>query len=192
MRVIGGSARGRRLATPKGARVRPTADRVKEALFSILASHLGSFTGLRVLDVCAGSGNLGIEALSRGCSEALFIDNHRESADTIRQNLLQLGLSERGQVVIKEATNALTGLARHSEPFHLVFMDPPYRLGLAESILKHLESSPLITEETVIVAESAVEEDLPGEIGSLTRFDRRIYGDTALSFFQKGEPADHA
>ncbi len=191
MRVIGGSARGRRLAAPRGERVRPTADRVKEALFSILTSLMGNLEGLKVLDIFAGTGNLGIEALSRGCSEAVFVDSHRESAAVIRQNLTQLGFADRSRVVVTKAAAALQLLAEEN-PFHIIFLDPPYRLGLAEVILEKLAASPLVTRNTIIVAESDAGEEFPGEFGPLRQFDRRVYGDTALTFFQKGIPDDHA
>jgi 16S rRNA (guanine(966)-N(2))-methyltransferase RsmD len=192
VRVIGGTARGRRLAAPRGERVRPTADRVKEALFSILTSLLGNLEGLRVLDIFAGTGNLGIEALSRGCGEAIFVDSHRESAAVIRQNLTQLGLADRSRVIVKEAASALQGLDGNTAPFHIIFLDPPYRLGLAEKILVLLATSPLVAEATIIVVESDSDEELPEGFGPLRQFDRRVYGDTALTFFQKGTPDDHA
>ena len=191
MRVIGGTARGRRLAAPRGARVRPTADRVKEALFSILASLLGNLEGLRVLDIFAGTGNLGIEALSRGCSEAVIVDSHRESATVIRQNLTQLGFSERSRVMVKDAVSALEMLAGE-RPFHIIFLDPPYRQGFADNILALLAMSPLVDGETIIVAESDTGERLTDAFATLRQFDRRVYGDTALTFFQKGTPDDHA
>lgn len=192
MRVIGGTARGRRLAAPRGERVRPTADRVKEALFSILNSLLGNFDGLRVLDIFAGTGNLGIEALSRGCGKAVFVDSHRESVAVIRQNLTQLGFTDRGQVILKDAASAIQSLAGKTAPFQIIFLDPPYRLGLAEKILTQLTASPFVTDETIIVAESDPGEHLPERYGQLLQFDRRVYGDTALTFFQKGTPDDHA
>lgn len=183
MRIIGGSARGRRLATPSNERIRPTADRVKESLFSILTSLLGNLDGCRVLDICAGTGNLGIEALSRGAAEAVFIDNHRESAQLVAKNLALAGLNDRGRVVEKEAIAALTSLAGCEKPFHLVFLDPPYRQGLAERIIEQLATSPLIDASTVVVAEIAVREELPKTIEKLWQFDRRTYGDTAIVFY---------
>lgn len=191
MRVISGTARGRRLATPRGTRVRPTADRVKEALFSILASLAGNLEGARVLDIFAGTGSLGIEALSRGCATAVFVDNHRESAAVIRKNLEQLGFGDRGRVVVMEAVSAINGLERNEKPFRLIFLDPPYRLGMARQVIERLAASPLVTGETIIVVETADNEELGSEFGPLRMFDRRVYGDTALSFFGKGTDNDH-
>lgn len=183
MRIIGGSGRGRRLATPRDGRIRPTADRVKESLFSILTSLLGNLSGCRVLDICAGTGNLGIEALSRGAAEAVFIDSHRESAQLVAKNLALAGMTDRGRVVEKEAVAAIASLAGREKPFQLVFIDPPYRQGLAERILGELAASPLIDATTVIVAEVAAKEELPEAFGALAQFDRRSYGDTAIAFY---------
>ena len=122
MRVIAGSARGRKLSAPKSMRVRPTADRVKESLFSMLLSRLGEFEGMRVLDIFAGTGNLGIEALSRGASYAVFIDSHPESAEIIRKNLELTQFSDCAKVVLQDAAAALKWLARGEAPFHLVLI----------------------------------------------------------------------
>jgi 16S rRNA (guanine(966)-N(2))-methyltransferase RsmD len=183
LRVISGAARGRKLLTPKGLRVRPTADRIKESLFNILTTLIGQFTGCRVLDIFAGTGNLGIEALSRGAALALFIDSHRESAHLVSKNLQLLGFTDRGRVVEKEAIAALRSLGMEEGPFHLVFLDPPYRQGLAEKVLEYLSTSRLIAEGSIVVAEFTPREELPTSFGPLHEFDRRIYGDTAIAFF---------
>ena len=182
MRVIAGEARGRQLLAPKSLRVRPTADRVKEALFSMLVSRLGEFDGMRVLDIFAGTGNLGIEALSRGAAYAVFIDSHRESAELIRKNLELTRYSERAKVLLQEASAALKWLARGEAPFHLVFLDPPYHEGHTEAILEILSGSPLVDTGTTIVAEFSSKEKIPGSFGRLQETERRVYGDTAISF----------
>jgi 16S rRNA (guanine966-N2)-methyltransferase len=184
MRIISGSAGGRRLHTPKDRRIRPTSDRVKEALFNILTVLLGSFSGVRVLDIFAGTGNLGIETLSRGASAAVFIDDSREAALLVQRNLEMTGLAGRGMVVQKEALAALKQLAETGNPFDLVFLDPPYRLGLSAAVLSFLPESGLIGEGSVVVAEAASREDLPETFGALHRFDQRRYGDTALAFYR--------
>ncbi|HEX9024059.1 MAG TPA: 16S rRNA (guanine(966)-N(2))-methyltransferase RsmD, partial [Geobacteraceae bacterium] len=144
MRIIGGSARGRRLHAPPNLRVRPTADRVKESLFNILTVLAGDLAGLRVLDIFAGTGNLGMEALSRGAGHAVFIDNHRGSVALIAKNLAMLGFAERSRVLEREALTGLRMLEGGEAPFDLVFMDPPYGQGLAERALEYLGSSVLI------------------------------------------------
>jgi len=182
MRVIAGDARGRQLVAPKSMRVRPTADRVKEALFSMLLSRLGEFTGMRVLDIFAGTGNLGIEALSRGASYAVFVDSHRESAEVIRKNLEITRYCDKAKVVMQDAAAALKLLARSEPAFHLVFLDPPYHEGHTGRVLDLLSSSPLIDQGTTIVAEFSSKEEIPRSFGSLRETERRVYGDTALSF----------
>lgn len=182
MRVIAGEARGRKLTAPKSMRVRPTADRVKEALFSMLVSRLGEFTGMRVLDIFAGTGNLGIEALSRGASYAVFIDSHQESADIIRKNLEITKYSDSAKVVLQDAAAALKWLSRGEAPFHLIFLDPPYHKGLSASVLEILSDSPLVDAGTTIIAEFSSKEDLPRSFGRLRETERRVFGDSALSF----------
>ena len=182
MRVIAGDARGRQLLAPKSLRVRPTADRVKEALFSMLVSRLGEFEGMRVLDIFAGTGNLGIEALSRGASYAVFVDSHRESAEVIRKNLELTRYSDQAKVVLQEAAAALKWLARGEAPFHLIFLDPPYQEGHTERILEILSDSPLLDGGTTVVAEFSAKEKIPRSFGRLEETERRVYGDTAVSF----------
>ena len=182
MRVIAGSARGRKLSAPKSMRVRPTADRVKESLFSILLSRLGEFDGMRVLDIFAGTGNLGIEALSRGASFAVFVDSHPESAEVIRKNLETAQFTDSAKVVLQDAAAALKWLARGEAPFHLIFLDPPYHEGHTTRVLELLSESPLVDAGTTIVAEFSSKEEIPRIFGRLRETERRIYGDSALSF----------
>ena len=184
MRVISGSARGRRLLSPPDYRIRPTADRVKESLFNILCNLMGGFERCRVLDIFAGTGNLGIEVLSRGAAQAVFIDNHKESVALVLKNLRLLGFEGRARVIGKEAIPALRYLEKREDPFQLVFIDPPYRLGLAEKVLEYLSASALIDENSLVIAEFAAGEEFPTAFAALREFDRRVYGDTAISFFQ--------
>jgi len=185
LRIISGSARGRRLLSPKNYRIRPTADRVKESLFNILAVLLGSFTECRVLDIFAGTGSLGIEALSRGAAQAVFIDSHRESAALVATNLRLLGFTDRSRVLESEALSALRSLEKREATFSLVFIDPPYRQGLAEKVLEYLAASALIDDDALVVAEISSGELLPTAFGALREFDRRVYGDTAIAFFRR-------
>ena len=121
MRIIAGALRGRKLEAPEGMATRPTADRVRETLFSMLTSRLGSFEGLRVADLFAGSGALGLEALSRGAAFACFVEQDRRAIDAIRANITALGVEDRCQLVARSAL----ALAP-AEPFDLIFADPPY------------------------------------------------------------------
>jgi 16S rRNA (guanine(966)-N(2))-methyltransferase RsmD len=166
---------------------------VKEALFNILAVLLANFEGCRVLDLFAGTGNLGIEALSRGAELAIFIDKNSASAALVKENLELTGLSERGQILQREAMVALKLLEKSAAPFSLVFLDPPYREGLSVKALEVLSMSSLIDEESIIVAETDPKEEIAPLFSRLKMFDRRIYGDTALSFFAlAGEPGEQS
>ncbi len=184
MRIISGSARGRTLLAPQGVRVRPTADRIKEALFSIILSREGNLGGKRLLDLCAGTGGLGIEALSRGAETALFVDNHRESADFITRNIELAGFSGQGRVLVRDAVSVLGELEERGESFDLIFLDPPYRMGLTEKILARVGHSRLLTDEALMVVEFATGEELASTFGRLQECDRRRYGATSVAFFE--------
>ncbi len=135
MRIIAGRWRGRPLIAPQGQDTRPTADRVREALFSMLASRLGSFEGLQVADLFAGSGALGLEALSRGAAHCVFVENDRRAADSIRANIAALGAS--GEILARSAEHAAL-----PAPADLAFLDPPYGSGLAPAVLAKLAVAP--------------------------------------------------
>jgi 16S rRNA (guanine966-N2)-methyltransferase len=135
VRIIAGQWRGRPLRAPAGEATRPTADRVREALFSMLASRVGSFEGLQVADLFAGSGALGLEALSRGAAHCVFVENDRRAVDSIRANIAALGAS--GEVLARSAEHA--ALPR---PADLAFLDPPYGSGLAPAVLAKLAIAP--------------------------------------------------
>jgi 16S rRNA (guanine966-N2)-methyltransferase len=184
MRVIAGLAKGRRLKTPKGSELRPTADRVKEALFNILPHDL---SGRRVLDLFAGTGNLSVEALSRGAERALLIDFSREATKVIEENLRSIGFAAKSRVLTASVFKAARALARSGERFELIFLDPPYDQGLVEDTLRTIAKEGLLEENGVIVAEHSVREKVQeryGGYGGLALSDQRRYGDTELSFFR--------
>ena len=131
MRIVAGEFRGRTLQTPEGSATRPTADRVREALFSMLASRIGSFEGLRVADLYAGSGALGLEALSRGAGHATFVENDPKAQRAIKANAAKLGVDDRVRLIGGSAT----ALPR-AEPFDLIFADPPYAPGSGSAVVK--------------------------------------------------------
>jgi 16S rRNA (guanine966-N2)-methyltransferase len=169
VRVVAGAFKGRRLHAPRGGRTRPTADKVREALFSIL----GSVEGLRVLDLFAGSGALGIEALSRGASAATFVDSSSQAVGALRHNLVELGAE--GEVVRRDA---LRWLASAEGPYDLVFADPPYDLAAraAGSLTQRLPA--LLSPQARIVTES--DKRSPLELG-LPLVTERVYGDTRIA-----------
>ena len=176
MRVVAGDLRGRRLAAPPGRAVRPTSDKVREALFSIL----GDVTGLRVLDLFAGSGALGIEALSRGASEAVFVDSSARAIAAIRSNLESLGLD--GRISRADAVAFLRRSA--GEPgYGLVFIDPPYDLAdrLAAPLAEYLP--PVLTGDARIVTESDKRNPLSLPFPLLRE---RVYGDTRIGVHAHG------
>lgn len=179
MRIIAGSARGRQIIAPKGQATRPTLDRVKESLFGIIQFSL---SGARVLDLYAGSGNLGLEALSRGASHAVFNDHSRECCEIIRRNLDTLGFSSRATVFQSDALSALDRLSG-KEPFDIVFLDPPYRAG-AQQALAALFLKGLVARDGQVIVEHAWSEPTEAVEGLFSCMDTRKYGDTGLSFFK--------
>jgi 16S rRNA (guanine(966)-N(2))-methyltransferase RsmD len=184
MRVIGGQAKGRRLKAPKGRALRPTADRVKEALFNILPRDL---SGYRVLDLFAGTGNLSVEALSRGASDALLTDSSRQARKAIEENLRALGFEGRSRVWSAPVLSSIRRLSQRGESFDLIFLDPPYEKGWVGTSLRAVARGGLLRESGLLVAEHSVREKVEERYGSLTLRDQRRYGSTQLSFFQRSE-----
>jgi 16S rRNA (guanine(966)-N(2))-methyltransferase RsmD len=185
MRVIAGRARGRRLAEFKGRDIRPTPDRVREALFSILQSKLGSFADLKILDLFAGSGALAIEALSRGATSACLVEKSPAAAAVICENLERCQLSTKAEVIVRDAWQALHGFCARA--FDLIFLDPPYDQGSAERALFELERLSLLTEGGIICVETATNESLPEAVGRLQRIDQRRYGTIMINFYSNPE-----
>lgn len=156
MRVIAGEWRGRKLIAPKGEATRPTADRMRETLFSMLTSRLGSFEGLQVADLFAGSGAIGLEALSRGAASCVFVEQDRDALSAIRANITALGADLRSRV---EAASA-TQLRAVTKPLDIILVDPPYRSGTGEVALDRLQRLGWIGPETWISLETAGTEDV--------------------------------
>ena len=153
MRVVAGQAGGRRLITPDGTTTRPSSDRVRETMFNVLFS-LGALEDAVVVDLYAGSGSLGIEALSRGAESCVFVEADRDALDAIRENIETLGFGNQATIVAGDALNWLEQRAHHSGPFDLALADPPYRDEPWELILGHLGDD-LLTESGLVVAESS-------------------------------------
>ena len=189
MRVTGGELTGRTLRVPRGE-VRPTADRVREALFSMLA-HRSALAAARVLDLFAGSGALGIEALSRGAASALFVEKSRNVAITLGENLSALELLGRARVLQRDAAVALRELAHGRERFDLCFIDPPYASALAAPVLASLAASGVLSSRAVLVAESD-RRHAPGPIAGLEFAFERRFGDTQISGYRVSSEAPHS
>jgi 16S rRNA (guanine966-N2)-methyltransferase len=181
MRVISGRMKGRKLSALPGPTVRPTADRVKEAMFSILAHKP---VAANVLDLFAGSGALGIEAISRGACSAVFLDRSPAVLKILRQNLNLCNIGARATVVQWDIQKNLNCLTTFPHPFDLIFMDPPYGQALVAKTIKHLINSEFLSDNATIVAEHepGMEIDLPDT--ALTLSDNRRYGSNQLSFIE--------
>lgn len=183
MRVIAGEYRGRRLPSVKGANIRYTADSVKKSLFSILRDAV---PGARFLDLYAGSGNVGIEAISRGADSVAFVDNNRACARTISANLELCGISpEPPRIVLLNMgmSRAMEYFRRHNIQFDIIFLDPPYRRGLVGKSLKEICDCGILSADGEIIAEHDVREDAPERMGMLEMTRQKRYGTTILSFY---------
>jgi 16S rRNA (guanine966-N2)-methyltransferase len=178
MRIVGGRLRGRLLAAPKSNAIRPTADRLRESLFNILVHAYGDpITDARVLDLFAGTGALGLEALSRGAAFALFVDDGAEARALLRENVEALGLGGATRVFRRDAVKL--GPARPLEPFSLVFLDPPYGQGLAEKALVSARAGGWLTSDALIVVEEAAKPGFAPPDG-FDELERRSYDETVL------------
>jgi 16S rRNA (guanine966-N2)-methyltransferase len=182
MRIVGGRLRGRTLTAPKSQAVRPTSDRLREALFNILAHAYGDpVTGARVLDLFAGTGALGIEAISRGAAFCLLVDDGAEARALIRQNVDTLGLGMVTRVFRRDATKL--GPAYPVEPFGLVFLDPPYRKSLAMPALAALRDGGWLVPDALVVVEEAADAEFAPPAG-YEELERRTYDDTVVIFLR--------
>jgi 16S rRNA (guanine966-N2)-methyltransferase len=182
MRIVAGRFRGKQLKPPKSDDIRPTADRVRESLFNILSSRLGpNLDGLRVLDLFAGTGALGLEAISRGASFAIFVDSGVEARGLIRDHIESFGLGGQSKLLRRDATGL--GPVENFKPFDLIFLDPPYSKGLGEKALISAHVGGWIASGATIV----LEERKGAEINLPQGFaieDRRDYGDTSIWFMK--------
>jgi 16S rRNA (guanine966-N2)-methyltransferase len=181
VRIIAGRARGRRLFAPKGQDTRPTPDRVREALFSILGARV---RGATVLDLFAGTGALGLEALSRDASHATFAEKARTALVVLRRNIEAVGLGD-VHVIAAPASRAMTQLAAEGRRFDLIFLDPPYALGVLSDTLAGLAEHGLFLPHATIVCEHHGRDAPPQPPPALRRSDTRVFGDVALSFFEE-------
>ena len=181
MRVIAGVAKGRRLKAPRGWPGRPTADRVKEALFNILSPRV---PGSCFLDLFAGTGNVGIEALSRGAERAVFVERDARAVRAIHDNLAAAGC-ERRAVVLKMDVPAAVREMSAKERFDLIFVDPPYGMGMEVSALALIGQCGLLKSDGWVVVESGKRENLPADCAGMVLFRRERYGDTVLSFYNR-------
>ncbi len=181
MRIISGTARGRQLATFSGKDIRPTPDRVREALFSILTSRFGSFHGLNILELFAGSGAQALEALSRGAKTATMVDSGSNAIRVITENIKRCGFEPNAKIIRQDVSTALPPLIA-SAPFDLILLDPPYNQNLLPTTIAKIEHLNLLAENGIICAESARDEKLP-DFGKLELIESRTYGSTRIHLY---------
>ena len=181
MRLTGGSDRGRRLRAPRGASTRPTSAKVREAIFNIL----GPPPEAPVLDLFAGTGSLGIEALSRGAEKAVFVERDARALVALGRNLKEFGFTSRATVLPTAVRAALSRLAGGGERFAWVFVDPPYAAGETPGVLEALSGGELLTSGAVVIVEHDRRHLPPESSGNLRLVDRRFYGDTGVSFYRQ-------
>jgi 16S rRNA (guanine966-N2)-methyltransferase len=197
MRIISGIYKGRRLKTVPGLEVRPTSDRLRETLFNILTPHI---RGSHFLDLCAGSGAIGIEAASRGAGEVVFVDKSRPSCSVLQENLTMIGGLDNARIIQRDALAALkqletalplqtaeqeNGGVERNGKFDIVYLDPPYDSGIYSDILNQLAGGQLIDEDSIVVVEHRTWTRLEQAYGDLKIYRELKQGSSSLAFFQK-------
>ncbi|MGD9250718.1 MAG: 16S rRNA (guanine(966)-N(2))-methyltransferase RsmD [Desulfobacterales bacterium] len=181
MRIIAGRYRGRRLKAPRGRRIRPTTDRLRETIFNIIGSEI---RGQKIVDIFAGTGAMGIEALSRGADHAVFIDNYAGALECVRANLAPLAISHQWNIIRWDAGENLSCLGAFQRRFDCAFIDPPYNQGLAARTLTHLVACGAMTDGGLIILEHAHKERIDPDPAQLTLWDQRRYGKTLVTFLR--------
>jgi 16S rRNA (guanine966-N2)-methyltransferase len=177
MRVTGGTGRGRRLKAPAGSSVRPTSDKVKQALFNILGERV---VGALFLDLFAGAGGIGIEALSRGAGRVVFVDASRASLNVVNQNIQQTGFEQRSQAVLSKVESFLK---KPAGSYDIVFLDPPYADEM-QSLLELIAGAGILKPDSIVIAEHFKKQPSPACAVGLTLYREAKYGDTVLAFYK--------
>lgn len=181
MRVIAGEAKGRTLKAVPGMNTRPTTDKVKEAIFSMIGPY---FDGGMALDLFAGTGGLGIEAWSRGVERTVFIDREKISIDIIRHNVQTANMGSAAEIYRNDAERALKALAKRGQKFRLVFLDPPYKMITMDSLMTQLVENELLEPDAVIVVEHDASHRYPEQLEHFEQLKHAKYGDTAVTIYQ--------
>ncbi len=181
MRVIGGDAKGKHIHSPQKSQIRPTSDGIKESLFNIL--HI--LSGKSFLDLFAGSGNVGLEALSRGAAKVVFVEKNATMVNTIKRNIRELGFTDKCEVLATEVGKGIRQLQRKGDSFDFLFADPPYERGFIGEIFQCLGEGDMIAQDGVLIIQHSKREDvIDHHSGNFVLMDQRRYGDTLLSFFK--------
>lgn len=184
MRVIGGKAKGHRLKSPDGVNIRPTTDRVKEAVFNSVQRYIPD---AMVLDLFAGAGTLGIESLSRYAQKAYFVDISAKHIQLIHENLVKTKLLDNAVLKCSDINDTINIFSNQGLVFDLIFMDPPYDKGFVQDTLERLSYSELLADEGLIIVECSLKEIPPLEIGNLQRTSLKKYGSTVVAYFTRRE-----
>lgn len=184
MRIVSGSAKGRKLKTPEGLDTRPTSDRVKESVFNIILKYVFD---AKVLDLFGGTGNLGLEALSRGASSCTFTEQNKKAYLALKDNIEDLGFREKSITYNKDAFSVLNDLSIKGEKFDLVFLDPPYGKGYIEKSISKLDELNLLMEEALIISEYDNVDIIPEKIGTLEIYRVQKYGRVRIAFWRREE-----
>lgn len=180
MRVIAGEFRGRRLDRIEGMDIRPTSDKVKESLFNILGNAVIDSI---FLDLFGGTGGIGIEALSRGAKHVVFVDTDIKSIKVLKGNLEHLNIKDNVEVYNTEYSAAISKLYNCKKEFDIIFIDPPYSVGLAQNALKEIDEYPILSPSGLIIVEHDTKDDMPSSLGKLYMYRSKQYGNTTLSFY---------
>ncbi len=186
LRVIGGTARGVPLKSPDTKNTRPTLDRTKESLFNILMPYIPD---ARVLDLFSGSGSLGIESLSRGAQEAVFIDSSKYCRNIIIENLRKTRLEEHSTVMALDVLKAIKLLSSKNATFDIIFLDPPYNMNFIAKTIQNIDEFGIIAKEGILACEHHVNEKAPERVGRLTKVRVKEYGETLYSFYVRDSQA---
>ncbi len=182
MRVVAGSLKGRSIKAVKGTNTRPTTDKVKESIFNIIGPY---FDGGIALDLFGGSGNLGIESLSRGIDKAIFVDKEGIAINTIKENVKELRLGDRVEIYRNDAFRALKALVKREIQFDLILLDPPYKGQKINEIIEFVHEHQLLASGGLIMAECLKEDVLHASVGDIEQIKREIYGITAISIYKR-------
>jgi 16S rRNA (guanine(966)-N(2))-methyltransferase RsmD len=185
LRIISGKYKGRKLTAVKGLKVRPTSDKLKAAIFNVLFSISGNINmeNSFVLDIFAGTGALGIEAISRNARICYFIDSDADAVNVIKKNLSSIGIEDKAVVILKNYVNALKLLSEKKVKFDLILMDPPYIKGFNAQAIENINDCDIFSDKCVIVAEHGIKEILPEQVKSFYKITEKTYGDKVLSFY---------
>ena len=184
MRVIAGEYRGRRLDRIEGMEIRPTSDKVKESLFNILGDAV---IDSNFLDLFGGTGGIGIEALSRGAKHVVFIDTSIKSIKVLKGNLDHLNIKDNVEVFHTDYSTAIVKLYKYNRQFDIIFIDPPYSVGMAQNALEEINKSPILAQSGLIIVEHDLKDDMPKRVGKLYLYRIKEYGNTTLSFYSINE-----